>query len=342
MSSLPIVPAPIIPAPIDITVVIPTYNRQELLPRVLAALINQKSEGMRHEILFADDGSTDNTPAVIDEVVRQYPHIFRYLRLPHTGSPAFPRNQGVREAKGTVILLLDDDVIPDPTLILEHWKFHRDHPESEAAALGHLYLPEDVKRDPMSFLHRFREDQILAADHLNYLFFWSGHVSLKREFMLNHGMFDETPVLHPLEDMECGYRLWKSGLRLQYLRAASGGHAHKMNSASIPNLGRRLGRAQHALGFKIPDKYMMRHFHIISDTMGFPGYQIGQIRRAFMFSADNPITRAIVRLLGGENPTRSWVTDLHHYLCFRRNTVAGYKAAVRESKQNGVGQPVET
>ncbi len=330
------------PAPIDITIVIPTYNRQELLPRVLSALVNQRAEGMRHEILFADDGSTDNTPALIGEVAREYPHIFRYVALPHTGSPAFPRNQGIREARGAVILLLDDDVIPDPTLALEHWKFHREHPEPEAAALGHLYLPEDVKRDPMSFLHTFREDQILAAGGLNYLFFWSGHVSLKRDFMLSHGMFDEDPVLHPLEDMECGYRLWKSGMKLEYLPRATGGHAHQMNAASIPARGRRLGRAQHALGFKIPEEDMMRHFHILSDHLGFPAYQIGQVRRAFMFGADNPVTRALLRLLGGAGPTRNWATDLHHYLCFRRNTVAGYKEAVRESKQTGVGQPVET
>lgn len=330
------------PAPIDLTIVIPTYNRQELLPRVLAALINQESAGMRHEILFADDGSTDKTPDLIAGAVLQRPGIFRHLRLPHTGSPAFPRNQGVREARGKVILLLDDDVIPDPALALQHWRFHQQHPERQAAALGHLYLPPDVKRDPMSFLHQFREDQILAARELNYLFFWSGHVSLKRDFMLAHGMFNEDPVLHPLEDMECGYRLWKGGMKLQYLPQASGGHAHKMNAASIPARGQRLGRAQNALEMKIPDPEMMRHFHILSSNLTFPAYQIGSARRVFMEGIDNPVIRALVKNLGGTSPTRSWATDLHHYLTFRRNTVAGYRAAVRERKQTRVGQPIET
>jgi glycosyltransferase involved in cell wall biosynthesis len=318
----------------DISVVIATYNRMELLPRTLPALANQRTGGFEYEVIFVDDGSTDGSRDIIETEVRRNPGRMRYQGLPHFGSPSHPRNVGVREASGRIVLFLDDDVIPDPDLVWNHWQFHQRNPGGELAALGELFLPEDAKRDPMSIFHSFPYEEVRHKPKLDYLFFWTCNISLKREFMLENGMFDEEPALHPLEDMECGYRLFARGLRLEFLPQARGAHVHKMNPAGVPQKGQRTGRAQFALACKVPDVSFKRRFKILSRDLG-PRARFSRIlRRALGRVVDNPLALATLRGLGAERSERNRITDLYYFLIFRRNVVAGYESAEREGRRS--------
>ena len=55
----------------EISVIIATYNRMELLPRTLAALAGQQAEGVDYEILFVDDGSNDRSRKMIEAEARR-------------------------------------------------------------------------------------------------------------------------------------------------------------------------------------------------------------------------------------------------------------------------------
>jgi glycosyltransferase involved in cell wall biosynthesis len=315
---------------IDVSIVIPTYNRSSLLPRTLPALARQQTAGLlRYEVLFVDDGSTDGSRAVIERAAADYPGTFRYLALEHSGSPAGPRNHGIREASGRVILLVDDDVIPDDDLVLRHWEFHRDNPGAEQAALGELFLSPDTHRDPMSLFHSFPYDEVRRQENLGYLFFWTCNVSLKRETMLAHGMFDEDPALHPVEDMECGYRLFGNGLRLTFLPGARGEHVHHMQPEWVERKGLRTGQAQFALTLKVPDLGVKRRFGILDLSLPLPLLGWRALRRGAFSVVDNPLTRAILRRLGAEQDKRSRITDAYYYLVFRRSMLEGFGTARR-------------
>jgi glycosyltransferase involved in cell wall biosynthesis len=88
----------------EISVVIPTRNRRELLSRTLACALGQRD--VRHEVVVVDDGSTDDTAkmlATIDD---------RRLRRVHhevASGVATARNKGIAEARGEWIAFLDDD-----------------------------------------------------------------------------------------------------------------------------------------------------------------------------------------------------------------------------------------
>lgn len=321
---------------LDMSIVIATFNRRELLPRTLPALAQQTGNAA-YEVIFVDDGSTDDSGKLISEAVRRWPGTFRYIREAHTGSPAHPRNVGIREARGEVILLLDDDVIPDPTLIHEHWHFHREHPDSADAALGELYLPQDVLTDPMSLFHTFPYDEVRKQKRLGYLFFWTCNVSVKRDFMLEHGLFDEDAALHPVEDMECGYRLFQRGLNLAFLTSARGQHVHKMDARWVAQKGHRTGRANFALSQKVPDRGLKERFGILSLDLPLWLLLWRTIRRGAFRMVDNTFTSWILRHLGAQRPHRSIISDAYYYLVFRRNMVAGYKSALREHR--GVSAP---
>jgi glycosyltransferase involved in cell wall biosynthesis len=310
-----------------LSLVIATHNRAELLPRTLLALTAQRlSHDVRYEVVFVDDGSTDDTPALIARAAQEC-DVLRYLRIDHTGSPARPRNVGMRDARGDVIVFVDDDVEPEPDFVQRHADFHRRRCEEQDAALGELYLSDDVRRDPMSLFHSFPYHEATGQPALSYLYFWTCNVSVKTTFMRRFGGFDEDAALHPLEDMECGHRLAKAGLRLHFLPEARGCHLHKLDPEAVSRKGRRTGHAQAALIGKIPDLALKRRFGILTPDQPLHIKTERLARRLAFRLVDNPLTHLALRAMGATNGRRSRASDLHYYLIFRRAMVAGFREA---------------
>lgn len=86
----------------EISVVIPTYNRSGLVPRAIQSILGQTSGA--EEIIVVDDGSTDGSAALI---AREYPQV-RLLRQENKGVSA-ARNLGIKESRHPWIALLDSD-----------------------------------------------------------------------------------------------------------------------------------------------------------------------------------------------------------------------------------------
>jgi glycosyltransferase involved in cell wall biosynthesis len=87
-----------------VTVVIPTWNRAELIGETVASIAAQTYENW--EIVVADDGSTDGTVEQLAALA--LPHL-RIVRLEHSGNTARVRNAGVAAGSGTLIAFLDSD-----------------------------------------------------------------------------------------------------------------------------------------------------------------------------------------------------------------------------------------
>jgi glycosyltransferase involved in cell wall biosynthesis len=99
----------------DVSVVIPTYKRPDLLHRCLRTVLRQTLERRRYEVIVVDDGQTDDTRALVETLARQtqgFP-LVRYLRPEGTRGPAAARNRGWRAAEGEVVAFTDDDTLPD-------------------------------------------------------------------------------------------------------------------------------------------------------------------------------------------------------------------------------------
>src|ERR1700733_5937970 len=106
----------------EITVVIPTYNRCDLLKRTLAGFCGQSLAGVSWELIVVRDGPSDSKRLVVKEFRRQLP--VRYLEQEKRGVSS-ARNIGLREAGYPIVLFLDDDVIPSNRLVAEHLAFHQ-------------------------------------------------------------------------------------------------------------------------------------------------------------------------------------------------------------------------
>ncbi|MCS6847222.1 MAG: glycosyltransferase family 2 protein [Anaerolineae bacterium] len=104
-----------------VSVVIPTYNRAELLPEAIASVRQQDYPDL--EIIVVDDGSTDRTP----EVVRALGRDIHFVRLERNHGVATARNVGVSLASGDAIAFLDsDDLWPPDKLRIQAQRMHMD------------------------------------------------------------------------------------------------------------------------------------------------------------------------------------------------------------------------
>lgn len=89
-----------------VTVLIATYNRSQFVGRAIESVLNQTLEDL--EIIIADDGSSDNTEAIVRGLASQDSRI-KYLKGPHFGRIAKISNFGLKEARGEYVAILDDD-----------------------------------------------------------------------------------------------------------------------------------------------------------------------------------------------------------------------------------------
>lgn len=97
------------------SVVIPVYNRGDLLRAVLEGLAAQTMDKAAFEVLVCDDGSTEPLDAVVDGFRAALPRL-RHLRQPNQG-PAAARNLGIEHATSAIVLFLDSDVLPEPDVV---------------------------------------------------------------------------------------------------------------------------------------------------------------------------------------------------------------------------------
>jgi GT2 family glycosyltransferase len=90
---------------LDVTVIVPHYNRCDMLIRLLDALCTQVSP---HAVLVVDNGSTDGSV----EIARA--HSTEVLTLPGNFGFAYAVNRGIEKAKTTWVAIVNNDVIPEP------------------------------------------------------------------------------------------------------------------------------------------------------------------------------------------------------------------------------------
>jgi len=102
----------------DISVIIPTYNRKNLLRHTIFALINQGIDS--YEVIICDDGSNDGTKETVEKLKNNFklPFDLRYLWQQDLGfGLSKARNMGIQNANGDKIVMIDQDVIVAPYML---------------------------------------------------------------------------------------------------------------------------------------------------------------------------------------------------------------------------------
>ncbi|MFP7169905.1 glycosyltransferase family 2 protein [Terribacillus sp. 7520-G] len=90
------------------TIAIPVYNDENTIRECLDSIINQTIDNDKLEIICVNDGSTDQSPAILEE----YSNTYSFVRVVHqenSGSPSGPRNKAIELATGDFIFFVDGD-----------------------------------------------------------------------------------------------------------------------------------------------------------------------------------------------------------------------------------------
>jgi glycosyltransferase involved in cell wall biosynthesis/peptidoglycan/xylan/chitin deacetylase (PgdA/CDA1 family) len=197
-----------------ISVIIPTYNRREVLARTLESLFAQDFPGDEYEVIVAVDGSTDGTVESLRRLRSPCP--LRFVEHRRNLGQSAARNSALSIARGDLILCIDDDIICSPNLLSAHAAAHEG--ESHRVVLGSISVapqsPQTLATDRMCRMFASCEPNapLVKTDWINTQ---GGNLSAPRLLVIAAGGFD-TGMFRMFEDTELAVRLWKLGAAFYY------------------------------------------------------------------------------------------------------------------------------
>lgn len=234
--------------------IVPTFQRRELAAAAVRAF--ERQEGAPpFEVLVVVDGSTDGTAETLRRLRPQFP--LTVIEQPNRGA-ASARNRGAGEARGEILLFLDDDMEAAPGLLAEHERSHR---EGAEVVLGHLPLhPASPANLLSAAVGRWAENRLrqLTAPGaaLTSYDLLSGQISLRRDLFRRLGGFDQGFThggTYGDEDLDFGHRLLASGARVVFNPAAVSFQRYVVTPRQHLRQWRQTGRADVAFFRKHPE-----------------------------------------------------------------------------------------
>jgi len=197
-------------SPVDLSVVVPTYNQADLLQECLRALVGQTLPQETYEIVVVDDGSTDQTAAVLG---RFGPPV-RVVRLPQNRGRSAARNAGIRAAAASLIVLVDSDIIVRADFLASHLRVHtREGP-------GILSRGPVIDVPDLESARDGRPLRLVASP----AYLTTANAALAKDALLRAGLFDEGFSGYGWEDFDLGLRLKRLGIRRVFCRQAVAFH----------------------------------------------------------------------------------------------------------------------
>ena len=214
----------------ELTIVIPTFRRHDLLRRTLDALEAQTVASARFEVIVVDDPAGDDPDAVAGAIragERRYRTEQLHVEVPDNVSAK--RNLGWRTARSPLVLFMGDDILAEPDMLAEHLAWHERDPDRSVGVLGHVRWADEL---PITTFMRWLDRGIqfdyerLEGSEAGWGMFYTSNVSLKRAMIEVVGGFDAERFPFMYEDTDLGFRLGEAGFRLLYNAHARAQHVH--------------------------------------------------------------------------------------------------------------------
>lgn len=259
------------------SVVIPTYNRIDMLVRVLDALERQ-IDAPPFEVIVINDGSKDATEATMAS------RRGITFRTQPNGGPGRARNHGVTLATGQFVIFIGDDTVPEPRFLAEHARIHRESNDDPlVACLGYTGWPHgervtafmDYINDyGLQFGYKLIEDGAVVP----YNFFYTSNISIERALLAAHP-FDTTFPSAAWEDIELAYRLDALGLEIRYNAKAITRHYHPMTIDSFARRQYTVGKSGAIFYRKHPELGHMLGVHELETRVLADEPRLAKLRR---------------------------------------------------------------
>jgi peptidoglycan/xylan/chitin deacetylase (PgdA/CDA1 family) len=206
---------------VHLSVVIPTFNRCEMLNRTLPTVLEQSLPNLHYEVIVVVDGSTDGTSELLSRYAAE--DALRFVEQSNRGQAA-ARNNGLTLARGALVLFLDDDLLCSPRLLEEHVAAH-EASDRPALVFGPVLVSTESRRGvatawlradvEMTMARRRRQRPVEGLMDVTVY----PNSSVARDLIRDCGGFDER-LVRAGEDTELGLQLWKGGLEFRFAPTA--------------------------------------------------------------------------------------------------------------------------
>jgi GT2 family glycosyltransferase len=211
---------------VEVSVVIPTYNRSALLRDAVRSVLGQNSSNP-FEIVIVDNNSQDDTETVARALVDEHPGKIKYVRETEQGN-AHARNRGVRTARGAIIAFIDDDVAVESDWLTT--LLHALDSRASLSFVGGRVLPQwsgprpswltPDHWSPLALLDYGPDEFIIEGDSPRGLL--TANIAFRRSVFDEVGWFSPhlqrvKNIIGSMEDTEFLLRVCRSGRQGMYL-----------------------------------------------------------------------------------------------------------------------------
>jgi glycosyltransferase involved in cell wall biosynthesis len=210
-----------------LSIIICTYNRDKYLYNVLESLANNDFPKDGYEIVLVNNNSTDSTEAECLRFAQHYPEVsFRTFTELNQGL-SYARNRGIQEARGDILVYVDDDATVNRSYLQTYAAFFEQNPQAMAA--GGAILPVYETEEPAWISHYTR---VLLTSYLYYgeqikefskgRFPGGGNAAYRKEVFDKVGLFDVN-LGRKGRDLACAEekavfdKMRQTGLKFYYL-----------------------------------------------------------------------------------------------------------------------------
>ena len=231
----------------DISIIVCTYNRADMLRSALASLYDLATDGeFTYEIVVIDNASTDATPAAIAAAAAESSAPLRGVHEPQKGVVA-ARNRGIREARGRWIAFFDDDQLADPRWLAE---LYHGASEKQCRLVGgavRLLMRSDIDRALHPTVRMLLGESYPALEPRKYggrLTPGCGNLMIERSVFDEVGVF-QTAIDGRGEDTDLFERIERANIESWFFPAAIILHltpAERLTDAYLVSLSLKMGR----------------------------------------------------------------------------------------------------
>jgi GT2 family glycosyltransferase len=221
--------------------------------RALHALALQTLAPETYEVIVSIDGSQDGTREMV--AAFSAPYRLDCIWQSNQGRAA-ACNAGIRIAQGDVLVILDDDMQPAPDCLACHSQAHPINSRFGVIGAVPIYCENTDPPVAAYVAAKFNQhlNNLARSDHqLALRDFYSGHFSVRREVLMEVGLFDEAFKIYGNEDLELSLRLTKAGVRLKYAPAIVARQHYSKDFAALARDSIAKGRTAVLLASKHPD-----------------------------------------------------------------------------------------
>ncbi len=292
-----------------VSVVIPTYQRCGSVRRVLRALSVQTLPANDFEVIVSIDGSDDGTPELVAEFAA--PYALQGLWQAN-GGRASACNLGITASRGQITVLLDDDMEPLPSCLQAHCRAHE--AAQRRAVMGAVPVALNEQSGPAARYigEKFERHGAKLAQsgyRIGFRDFYSGNLSVRRDVLVEVGLFDTAFKVYGNEDSELALRLLRAGIELVYNREAAATQHYEKDFAALARDNAAKGKTAVLCLQKYPET--IASFRQRSYREGSWKWRL--VRRVLLTltAAVRPTSDLIVRFVDWQERRRS--PELHRY-----------------------------